>query len=192
LEKDPFNGVAGAFSGLGDIEIKVGNYKLAEDYCNEIFNLFGLEKTKYTKEQLEYIDTSYVNAHLCSGKIEMNLSNYDIAIEKFLDSNEILNNTKTQNALGDVYFRDNQLEKSKEHYYKSRSLTNGDDCLSVDANRGLSFVYLALDDKEQYTSFREKAKNCNSKTRICTRFSVFENGHRTDQGCRKKKGGRRQ
>jgi len=151
-EGDIFNGLGGAFNGLGDVEHKLGNEHLAEQYYDRVREIYELDISQHTSEEISYAKNSIINAYLGKGQIYIDQKEYEKGIKFYKTANEIGNNIKTLNSLGEGNFRNNDLIPASDFYQQSLDKKE-----NYDALKGLGLIKIKQGNVAEGWELIEKA-----------------------------------
>jgi len=177
VEQDLFNGYASALNGLGNIYTTLRDFNSATKYYDTVLKIINLDSPEFDSSDAKKEAKIWLtNAQLGKGLLYLNQLNYDKAIQSFQKANQIENNTKTLNALGDVYFRKNVLKQSAEFYEKSLWINNK---TNVDAFTGMGFVHYRSGNIMEAEKSFQKAQLINDKIvneSVDYANLLFENG----------------
>ena len=179
IEQDISNGYASALNGLGNIHTALRDFNSATKYHNIVIKTIELDNNQESDslEAKKEAKTWISNAYLGLGRVHLNQLNYDKGIQFFKKANQVeINNTKTLNALGDTYFRKNDLTRAVDFYQQSLQINNK---TNIDAFVGMGLVQHRSGNIEEGNKFLQQAQLINHKiTDKLVDYAdlLFENG----------------
>lgn len=152
FEKDFSNGVPQAYAGLGEIQLRLGNFTEANSYYQLIFDKLKIENHNLKKQYLlkptyleQFKTTSEIIGYLGLGKTSILAGNYTNGQEYF-DEAQILDptNLKITNAKAEGYYAEKEFHTAVNIYTDVLNL----DPKSIVSLIGRGNSYLAL--QEEY------------------------------------------
>lgn len=111
-------GAARAAKSIADCYNKMGNYKLAEIFCNQSFKLYN----KYNELQKALLYSVLSDTYLGQGKIKQAILAQKEAIKIAFNYNEYNTATRYNILLGEIYEKISDYDNAKKSYYEAVEL----------------------------------------------------------------------